>query len=95
MSGWQAVFCRSCCEAPSNAFGMSSWTIGWSIAWIDNTGEEYLVPLHFGRKIDAELAVKAVCEIGPWSDDRSDVVQKIFEYGTEKFRELLCRDLAW
>ena len=95
MSGWTTVFCRSNCNSPTNAFGMSNFMIGWSVAWVDSTGKEYLVPLHFGRKKDAEIAVKAICEIGPWSDDRSDVTEKIFEYGTEKFRELLCRDLVW
>ena len=96
MSGWKATFCGHSRKLPGGHSDFSQFhEIGWSIAWVDKTGREYLIPLRFGRKRDAEIAVKAVCGIGPWPDEYNQIRRKIFDYGTRRFRELLCRDLAW
>lgn len=69
--------------------------IGWAVCWVDECGREYLAPMRFGRKKDADRAAETVNKICDWGSTFPEIAAQINEYGRRSFREALVSELAW
>ena len=78
----------------SSLFGRIDRGLGWRVCWSEN-GYEYLVPMVFARKRDAERAAAAVNELRDWGPTWEDAVEQIYEFGRAEFRKALTECLAW
>ena len=102
-TGWVAVWDRGVpAESPIQTtrrkgdpgLGKRDRLPSWKVAWKEGN-EEYIVPIGFARKVDAERAAETVRDAQLWGPTTIEVAEQLSEFGHRRFRELLMSQLAW
>lgn len=80
----------------AGSFGKKDYGPGWKVCWKDpDDGTEWLTPMTFARKKDAELAARAVRSLLDWREDLPSMKRQIQEIGAATLRKTMVEAMAW